>query len=212
MSITIVLVIITVAVSYFAFKDQALFYKLAHWPYQEKRTKSYYRLLTSGFVHGSWLHLLINMFVLWTFGELIESFFVQFFGSVMGPALFMLVYLATVICASLPNTFRKQDDQSYISVGASGGVSGIVFIYILFFPWRDLYIYGILPIPAIVAGILYLAYSSYASKKGTDRIDHDAHFYGALFGVLFMILLRPRSISDFFQSLIHEFPLGMIIF
>lgn len=212
MSVSLILVIITVAVSYFAFKDQSLFLKLAHWPYEEKRSKSYYRLLTSGFVHGGWLHLLINMFVLWHFGELIEGIFVQFFGSTLGPLLYLVVYLATIVCASLPNTFKRQDDQSYMSVGASGGVSGIVFIFILFYPWQYLYLYGILPIPSIIAGVLYLWYSSYASKRGTDRIDHDAHFYGALFGMLFMILLRPQSANEFIDSLIHDFPLGMIIF
>lgn len=207
MSITIILVIITCVISYAAFNNQQLFYRLAHWPIKEYHHQEYHRLLTAGFVHGGWLHLLINMFVFWNFGEIVEQHFIGFFGPVKGAIFFVLVYLLVIICASIPSYFGKRDQESFMSVGASGGVAGIVFIYILLYPWQMLYLYGIIPIPGIIAGVLYLWYSSYASKNVQDRIDHEAHFYGAIFGIAFAVLLKPTLVSAFFYSLINNFPL-----
>lgn len=204
---TIVIVILTVLISYRCFSDQSLFYRLCHWPIKEVRNKEYHRLITSGFVHGGWIHLLINMFVLWNFGEIVEQHFHHFFGKSMGTLLYVLVYLATIALAAVSTLIKKKDNENYVAVGASGGVSGIVFIFILFYPWEPLYLYGIIPIPGIIAGILYLVYSSYASKNVKDRIDHDAHFYGALVGVLLMILLRPQVLSQFIHRLVEDFPL-----
>jgi len=206
-SLSLILVGITILISYLAFKDQGLFYKLAHWPVKEHRNKEYYRLLSHGFVHGGWWHLLINMFVLWQFGEIAEYHFIESFGFQMGRILFVAVYLATIVCGSIPSFLSKKNSDQYMSVGASGGVSGIVFIYILLRPWEMLYLYAIIPIPGIVAGIAYLWYSSYASKNVNDRIDHDAHFYGALFGVLFTLLLEPSLAGDFIRRLVNNFPL-----
>ncbi len=207
MSITIILVIITCLVSYLVFRQPDLLLRLSHWPMREANEKEYYRFITSGFVHGGWVHLLINMFVLWSFGEIVEYHFKQFFGTTMGSVYYVLVYLATIVCASVPTYFSKRHDSQYMAVGASGGVSGIVFIFILFYPWEMLYLYAIIPIPGIIAGVLYLWYSSYASKNVRDRIDHEAHFYGALFGVVFMLLLKPSLASNFIRSLVEDFPL-----
>lgn len=207
MTATVVIVIITCLVSYRAFNNSELFYKLAHWPVREHSAKEHYRLVTSGFVHGGWVHLLINMFVLYSFGELIEYHFVQFFGPTFGIVYFVLVYLLTIVCASLPSYFKRRNQSEYMAVGASGGVSGIVFIFILLYPWEYLMLYAIIPIPAIIGGILYLWYSSYASKNKQDRIDHEAHFYGALFGVVFTLILKPSLALTFVQRLVDNFPL-----
>jgi membrane associated rhomboid family serine protease len=147
------------------------------------------------------------MFVLWNFGEIVERHFLLFFGPLKGAIYYVLVYLLVIVCASLPSYFDKKSNESYLAVGASGGVSGIVFIYILLYPWEMLYLYGIIPIPGIIAGVLYLWYSSYASKNVQDRIDHQAHFYGALFGLAFVLILRPSLFSDFLRSLVSDFPL-----
>ena len=153
------------------------------------------------------MHLLINMFVLWNFGEIVERYFQAFFGEVMGLVLYVLVYIAIIVLASVSTFIKKKNNENYMAVGASGGVSGIVFIFILFYPWEPLYLYGIIPIPGIIAGVLYLAYSSYAGKNVKDRIDHDAHFYGALVGVLLMILLKPSVFTEFLHKLVADFPL-----
>ncbi|NND09051.1 MAG: rhomboid family intramembrane serine protease [Saprospiraceae bacterium] len=207
MSATVVIIIITCLVSYNAFNNSEFFYKLAHWPMREHGAREHYRLVTSGFVHGGWIHLLINMFVFYSFGELIEYHFAQFFGPVRGLVYYVLVYLLTIACASLPSYFKRKQDSQYIAVGASGGVSGIVFIFILLYPWQTLLLYGIIPIPAIIGGIAYLWYSSYASKNKQDRIDHEAHFYGAIFGIVFTLLLKPSLALSFAQRLVENFPL-----
>lgn len=178
-----------------------------HFPYQEVRDKSYYRFITSGFVHGSWLHLGINMFVLWSFGESIEkNVYLPLFGEMMGRLLFVIMYLATIVFADIPTFLKHRNNPGYSSVGASGAVSGVVFISILVDPWSIILVYFI-PVPGIIAGVAYLIYSSWASKNSNDRIDHDAHFYGALFGMLFTIALKPALFMNFVDRLINNFPL-----
>lgn len=202
MSLTVILVIVCCIVSYLCFNNQVLFEKLKHWPYFEVRNKEYYRMLTSGFVHGSWIHLLINMFIFWQFGEAVEQYYQFLFGELIGRILFFFLFITTIIFADVPTLLKHKDNIHYSAVGASGAVSGIIFVSILFDPWQLLYLYGILPIPGIVAGVLYLIYSSWASKNSEDNIDHDAHFYGALFGMLFTILLKPSLFLHFIQALV----------
>ncbi|MFZ1581027.1 MAG: rhomboid family intramembrane serine protease, partial [Saprospiraceae bacterium] len=99
-----------------------------------------------------------------------------------------------------------KDNAYFSSVGASGGVSGILFIYILLYPWNMLGLFAIIPVPAIVFGVLYLWYSTWASKNQNTNIDHDAHFYGAIAGLLIAIVSRPAVFSEFINSLINDFP------
>ncbi len=209
MSITLVIVIITALISFQAFNNQGLFNKLKHFPYVEQRQGEWYRLLTSGFVHADWIHLGINMFVFYEFGRLIEQLFIQesLFGPIKGRIVFILLYLLGIVFASLPSFAKHKDNPHYSAIGASGAVSGILFAYIIFFPWSTLRLYGIIPIPAIIAGIAYLVYSSWAGKKGGDNIGHDAHFYGALFGFIFTILMKPSLFLLFINQLINNFPL-----
>ena len=201
LSITLVIVIITALISIQGFNNQGIVERLKHSPYAETRNKEWYRLITSGFVHGGWLHLIINMFVLFEFGRLIEMHFVVFFGQT-GRFIYLVMYLLAIAAGDLPSLLKHKDNPGYGSIGASGAVSAIVFIYIILYPWHMLYLYGILPIPAILGGIAYLAYSSWASKKQTSRIDHLAHFYGAVFGVVFIFALKPSLVVEFFKKLI----------
>jgi membrane associated rhomboid family serine protease len=202
-SITIIIVAVCVLVSYICFGNQELFQKLKHWPYQEVREKEWYRLISSGFIHGSWMHLLINMFVFWQFGEVVEARFRIEFGLLWGNLFYTLLFVVTVVLADIPSLLKHKDNVYYSAVGASGAVSGILFVNILFYPWNLLYLYAIIPIPGIVAGVLYLIYSSWASKNSRDNIDHDAHFYGALFGLLFTVMLKPSLFIDFLNQLMH---------
>ncbi|MEM1322189.1 MAG: rhomboid family intramembrane serine protease [Bacteroidota bacterium] len=206
MPIYLFLLVITCLVSYQAFNNPTLLNKLKHSPYLELRNKEYYRFITSGFVHGGWLHLGINMFVLWEFGKMIEMMYVAHFGEIMGRINFVLLYLLTIIFADIPTFLKHKNNPHYASVGASGAISGIVFVYILFFPWQKIYLYGIVGIHSIFAGLAYLAYSSWASKNSRDNIDHEAHFYGAVFGFLFTIVLKPSLLQDFLSNLVNNFP------
>jgi membrane associated rhomboid family serine protease len=206
MSITLILVIITCLVSYQAFQNPELFHKLKHNPYMVDRGKEYYRFLSSGFVHADWMHLIINMYVLYQFGEFVEHKFIFHFGELMGRLNFTLLYLITLLLSDVPSYLKHRHNPHFSSVGASGAVSGIIFVFVLFNPWAILLLFFIIPIPAIVAAVLYLAYSSWASNRARDFINHDAHFFGAVTGLLLALIMKPSFFLVFWDRLINEFP------
>ncbi|MFT5167920.1 MAG: membrane associated rhomboid family serine protease [Saprospiraceae bacterium] len=196
-TITLIIVIMTSIISYQAFTNQSMKQKLIFHPVSVKERGEYYRFLTHGFLHGDYMHLIINMYVLYVFGEQIESIFVsegitflnsnipmESFGPVKGRIIFLLLYFGAVIFSSIPQYFRHQENNYYMALGASGGTSAIVFAYILFVPWEW---FTFPPLPGIVLGIAYLLYSSYMDKRGGDNIGHNAHFWGAVYGLVFTI-------------------------
>lgn len=206
-SITLVIIVITGLVSYQSFEKRALFEKLKHYPVAEKKNKEYYRFLSSGFVHGSWGHLIINMYVLYMFGEAIEYQFSNIFGS-MGRILFIIFYLSAIVVADIPTYIKHQNNPGFASIGASGAVAAIVFAFIMFNPWNQLVIIFIpfLPFPAILGGIAYLIYTSWASKNKSDHIDHSAHFAGAIYGMLFLIIMKPALLTQFVDKIMNGLP------
>ena len=206
MSVTLLIIILTCLVSYQAFNRPELSRALRHSPYIESRTGQYWRMLTSGFIHGGWLHLGVNMFVFYSFGQLVENTFLMHFGATMGRVNFLLLYLLAIVFADIPTFLKHKTNPHFASVGASGAVSAILFASILFSPWNPIYLYGIIKIPGIVAGLAYLIYSSWAGKKMKDYIDHDAHFWGAVFGFVFTILLKPSFFTNFVQLLKSGWP------
>jgi len=173
---TNIIVAITVAISMFLMQSREGKFALIFHPVTIKQYKQYHRFLTSGFIHGDGLHLAINMFVLWSFGNAIESYYYPavFEGSIL--IKLAILYFGGIIAASIPSYFRHQNDSSYMALGASGGVSAVVFACILFAPWQNLYLYGVLPIPQILGGVGYLYYSWYKDKNSNDNIGHMAHF------------------------------------
>lgn len=206
MSITLIIVIITCIVSYIAFNNRSLFDSLKHHPYTENREGQWYRFISSGFVHGSFFHLLINMYVLYEFGQYVEQMYVHLLGDVWGRSAYLLMYLGTIAIADIPTYIKHKDNPGYASIGASGGVSGILFTFILFSPWSMLGLYFIIPVPAIIFGVLYLIYSSWASKNQNDMIDHDAHFFGALTGMIITIALAPSVFTSFISKFVEGLP------
>ena len=192
LSLTLILVIVTGFISYQAFENRTMKSKLLMHPVSVKNFGEYYRFLTSGFVHADWTHLIINMYVLYTFGEVIENFFNQIYGGMVGRILFLVLYLGAIIISSVPSYLKHQDNSYYGALGASGGTSAVVFAFIFFNPW-GWFLFP--PLPGVLMAIGYLWYSSYMSKKGGDNIGHDAHLWGAVYGAVFMIvssaLLRP---------------------
>ena len=194
--LTYILIGITVLISYSAFNNRALLERLLFHPVSVAQNGEWYRLLSSGFVHGSWSHLLINMYVLYAFGTQVELIFVKIFGVAVGKLAYLAVYLLAVTLSSLPNQFRYQNDFSYRALGASGGTSGILFAFALFDPWGWLLFP---PLPIIVAAVGYLIYSQYMDKKGTDNIGHNAHFWGAIVGLvgtlITVITLQPEALQ-----------------
>lgn len=199
MSITLYIIVVTAVVSLVCFNNRALFYKLSLNPYSIIKKNQWYRLLTHGFVHADVTHLLVNMFVFWSFGTAVESLFVFIDG--FSRITFLFLYLGALAASSIPDLIKHKEDYLYNSIGASGAVAAVLFTSILFNPWSMIYLFAIIPIPSIIFGVLYVVYEQYMAKRGGDNVNHKAHLWGALFGVLFTIAMKPSLVLYFFNAL-----------
>ena len=194
---TVCLILITVAVSLIAFSNQKAMSRLIFWPPAMQRGQ-YDRFITHGFVHADGGHLIFNMITLFFFGSVIESFYRQYFFD-LG---FVLFYLGGLIVAIIPSYLKHKNDHQWASLGASGAVSAVLFAYILFEPWKLIFVFFI-PVPAIIFAVLYVAYSILSGKRGNSHINHSAHLWGAAYGVVMTIILEPRLIPHFFNKLMQ---------
>lgn len=204
MSITLFIIGLTCAISLFAFSNRQALENLIFEPYRIWRQNEWHRLISCGFIHADIGHLFFNMFALYSFGTFVESSFTDIFSG-MGRTLYVLMYFGAVATADIYNLFKKRDDEHYRSLGASGGVSAVVFASILLNPFGGIYLFFIpVAIPAFIFGGLYLFYCAYMAKRGGDNIGHMAHFTGSIFGFVFPILFSPNLLVDFIQQLIHH--------
>ncbi|MFA6951185.1 MAG: rhomboid family intramembrane serine protease, partial [Lentimicrobiaceae bacterium] len=177
-------------------------------PYRIHHFNQVHRFITHGLIHADWVHLTVNMFVLLSFGVMVEGSFVQIFGAGKGEYYYIILYVGGILLSSSPSYGKYKDEPSYSAVGASGAISAVVFASILISPLSGIrFIFIPFDIPAFVFGILYLAYSAYMSKKSADNIGHDAHFWGALFGLAFTIILKPALFNGFIYQ-ISTFTIG----
>ncbi|HNW70875.1 MAG TPA: rhomboid family intramembrane serine protease, partial [Bacteroidales bacterium] len=184
--------------------NPGMFYRLKFNPYLALHSKQWYRFFSYALVHAGWLHLFINMFVLYSFGDVVIQAYTMLFG-IKGYYFYGLLYVGAVMISVLPSFGKHKNDPLYNAVGASGAVSAVVFASILFVPTGKIAIFPIpFGIPAFIFGILYLLYSAYMGKRGKDNIGHDAHFWGAVFGILFTIAIKPR-IALYFVDQIRMF-------
>ncbi len=204
-SFTLLLVIITGFVTYMTFNNRNLYLRLKHHPFTVKREKEYDRLLTSGFLHIDWTHAIMNLYVLYEFGRFVEAEFVSMY-DVLGNTIYLVFYLLAIIFSSIPSQIKHKDNAYYSAVGASGGVSAILLAQTLFDPWAGILLFFIIPMPIFILAIGYLWYSSWAAKNRNDNIGHDAHFFGAVFGFTFPIILKPSLFFDFIDKLMAGVP------
>ncbi len=206
LSMNFLVIGITSIISFACFSNQSLKQQLLFYPYMiHKAGKGYYRFITHGFVHADWTHLLFNMFTLYFFGDNVEQYLRANYNSPVGSSLFLLFYVAALIIASIPSYFRYRKNQYYKSLGASGAVSAVLFASILISPLNNICLYGLLCIPAYIFGPLYLIYSAYEAKRARDNIGHDAHFTGAIFGMIFIVVLVPETFRNFIQTILDLF-------
>lgn len=197
-SITLIIIAVTCVVSWLALNNPKLLDRLILWPPAIDRRKQYDRLITHGFIHADFGHLLFNMITLYFFGRQVEIWYARHIG-ILGFALF---YLSAIVVAILPTYARHRHDPNYRSLGASGAVSAVLFAFILLDPWSKIYVFLIpIGIPAIVYAVLYVAYSIWMDKRGGDNINHSAHLSGAAYGVMFSLLMDPGVLQAFLQRL-----------
>lgn len=199
---TLIIIIITAIFSISAFQKPELMYKYQFNPYQIIHRKEWVRMVSHALLHADWTHLIINMFVLYSFGTNLEFYFKAMFGT-NSIRYFLTLYIGGIIISTLYSLKKNKDNYHYNAVGASGAVSAIVFCNIFFLPLKMVYFFGIIPIPGIIFGVLYLIYSYKMGKKGGDHIAHDAHFWGAVFGFIFPLTIEPKLIFIFISQLLN---------
>ena len=195
--VTIALIAITCVVSWMAFDKRSLADRLVLWPPALERRHEYWRLLSYGFVHADIGHLAFNMITLFFFGREIERVMAGVTGSWLTYPLF---YLAALAVSILPSYLKHRHDANYVSLGASGAVTAVLFAFILVAAWPRLFGFFI-PVPAIIYAVFYVGYSLWMDRRGGDRINHSAHLSGAAFGVLFMVMMAPEVTGIFWRQL-----------
>lgn len=205
---TIIIIIFTCLVSWQAFNRPELRAKMLFYPTAVKNRGEYYRFLSHGFIHADFMHLLFNMYALYIFGGIAEATFTCLFGPTLSKLGYLLFYLVAIVASSYVSYLRHQDNAGYASLGASGAVAAMIWPYVMFDPW-SWFIFP--PLPAFLLGIAYIAYSHYADKRGGDNIGHNAHLWGAIFGLLAYVVLcfflEPDILTAFVERLME--PRGM---
>lgn len=199
-SMNFILILATVIISIQGFGNPDRLSKLVFNPYVVKVRNEWYRVLTHAFVHTNWGHLFVNMLVLFFFGGNMEAIFTEMFGGA-GKVYFVLLYLGGIVFATLPSFKRHVNNPNYNAVGASGAVSAVLFAHILVLPTETLYLYFAIPLPSFLFGIGYLWYESWMDKRSNDNVAHDAHIWGALFGIAFMIAVDYHFLFEFFAQI-----------
>jgi membrane associated rhomboid family serine protease len=196
--ITLAAIAATSVVSWSAFNNRRLQQRLVLWPPAVSRGREYWRLLTYGLVHADMQHLLFNMITLFFFGSLVEAQVV----AVLGPLGYVGFYLGGLVAAIVPSYVAHRNDAQYVSLGASGAVSAVLFAFILMRPWATILVF-VLPVPAILYAVTYVIYSIYMGRTGRDNINHSAHLWGGAWGVVFMLIMDPAMGPAFLQRLLH---------
>jgi membrane associated rhomboid family serine protease len=207
MSITLIILIVTCIVSITAFNNQKLIDNLIFYPPAVSEQQQYYRFITCGFIHANVPHLAFNMYSFWIFGEYVEILFMTIFGPV-GRWYYLLMYVTALIVCLLPTYFKNTTNYHYRSLGASGAVSAVIFAFIFLNPLQGIGLI-FLPrefmLPGFIFGFLYLVVSSYLDKNGGGNINHSAHIWGAVYGIIFLVVTgyffsEKNVLSSFFNA------------
>ncbi len=196
LTITLIIIIITCIVSFTAFSNQKIINDLIFYPPAITNDKQWYRFITCGFIHADFGHLAFNMFSFYLFGGLVEDAFTQIFAE-KGKLIYAALYITALIASLIPTYSKEKDNYYYRSLGASGAVSAVVFAGIFLYPLDKIGLFIIPPIiPGFIFGPIYLFMSAMMSKRGGDNINHSAHIWGAIYGVVFLIVMS-FALSDF---------------
>ena len=197
----LVFIILTSIISIYAFFNQEVFDRLKFNPYAIRHHGQGWRFFTYGLVHADWVHLFINMFVLYSFGKAVIDAYHYYF-DIKGYFFFVLLYVGGIVFSVLFDYGKHKEDAYYNAVGASGAVSAVLFASILLYPTGSVYLFPIpFPLPSVVFGVLYLVYSAVMARRGKGNIGHSAHFWGAIFGIAFTVALKPILALSFWNQI-----------
>lgn len=200
MNLLLILLISTIAISWQSFQNEKLQEKLLFIPYKVKHNHEYYRLISHLFIHADITHLAFNMLSLYSLGSLFEQQLNLSFGATIGSFHFITLYFLGGLAAAGVIYIRNKNNPSYRSLGASGAVSAIIFASIIWNPSMNLFLMFIpVPIPAYLFGPIYLLIELFALKRGESGIAHDAHISGALFGIIYVLILDIEKGKQFFD-------------
>lgn len=187
--------LITIVTSYMAFNDPKLMSRFILNPYRVVHDKKYETLVTGGLIHADWMHLFMNMISYYYFAFILEQ--------VMGHAQFAFFYVLTLVASHIPTVATYRDAPQYNSLGASGAVSGIVMAIVIWRPDLRLLFMGFLPLTGWMFALLYIGYSYYAASQRRDNINHSAHLWGALAGIVFALILSDNIRGGFMNWLLR---------
>ena len=199
---TIIIIIVTAIVSLLCFNGRLDHNVLKFNAYDVWHRRQWHRMLSYGLVHAGWGHLFFNMLTLFFFGDVVERYFGTVFGQPAGTVLYIILYVSALAVSTIGDLVKYKDNPMYNAVGASGAVSAVLFASILFEPKMGIYIYLIpIPVPGYIFAPLYLLYCWYMAKRNMDNIGHTAHFWGAVYGFVFPLLLRPDILAHFISRI-----------
>jgi membrane associated rhomboid family serine protease len=189
------LVLATVVLSLIYMNDPLQKSKLCFNPYSIEDRKQFWRIWTCGFIHADYIHLAFNMLALYSFGRAVEA--------TLGSTWYLILYILAFPFSNLGSFFKYRHSRYYNSLGASGAVSAVVFVSILYYPTAQISLYFFLQLPAWFFGAAYLIYSYYAAKQSQDNIDHFAHFFGSAFGIVFAVIYDPEILQRFVGQILR---------
>lgn len=195
MQLTWIIMLATVIVSYRGLQDTALFSKLAGNPYKIKHNKEYYRFLSHMLLHSDLVHLALNMFVFYSFGEIIEMYLANIFGEI-SPLAFLTLYAGGGAAGMLPLIKKYGDNSYYTCVGASGAVSAMLMAYMFVYPLHEI-LFLFIPMPAFLGVIVFFLMERLMQRYSKAPVAHEAHIGGAIFGILFVIITNPAALPNF---------------
>jgi membrane associated rhomboid family serine protease len=182
-----IIIIVTVGLSVAGISNYRVKEDLIFFPPAISKRNQWYRFITCGFIHADYAHLAFNMISLYMLGTPVENYFMQLFDE-SGKVLYLVMYISALAVCLLPTYLKNTDNYNYRSLGASGAVAAVVFAFIMLAPMTSLYLFFIpIPVPAFIFGVLYLVLSAYLDKRGGGNINHSAHFWGSLYGLVFIV-------------------------
>lgn len=205
------IILLTVIISLLAWKNAALMSRLIFYPPAVQHGQVD-RFVTHGFVHGDSMHLLFNMFTMYSFGYAMLDrsgrTLPDIFNSKLPVIGFVLFYMVALVVAVIPTYLKHKNNPNYATLGASGAVTAVLFAFVLFNPWSTL-LFFVIPVPAIVFAVGYVAYSIYADHRGGGNTNHSAHLWGGAFGIMATVAVEPSVVVRFASALMHPRFLGM---